>query len=304
MNLWHLKTFCAVYEKRSFTKATGVVHRTQPSISAQIAELEKYYGTQLFIRKGREVTATESGETLYRYAQRILRLSEKTKETIDNLGGLTRGHVVVGGSTIPGTYILPKLLSDFKKEYPEIHISISISDTKNIIERVLDGQLEIGVVGEKISDKRLDFKPLAEDRIVFIVSSNSHLAKKRFVTFDVLQNEPIIVRENGSGTRGTVQKALEKKGFGWRDQNVTLEFGSTEAVKNGVVAGLGNAFVSTWSIEREKRLHIISELPVKGLEIRRHFYLVLHKGWPLSRASQVFSDFCASKAVLSIPGEK
>lgn len=304
MNLWHLKTFCAVYEKRSFTKATGVVHRTQPSISAQIAELEKYYGTQLFIRRGREVTPTESGETLYQYAQRILTLFEKTKEIMDDLGGLTRGQSVVGGSTIPGTYVLPQLLSEFKREYPEIHVSISISDTKRVLERVLEGQLEIGVVGERIPDKRLGYKSLAEDRIVLIVPSNSPLAKKRYVTFDVLKKEPMIVREDGSGTRGTVQKALEKKGFRWKDQNVAMELGSTEALKNGVVAGLGNAFISTWAIEREKKLRLVSELPVKGLNIQRHFYLVFHKGWPLSRATQVFLDFCLSKAVLSLPGVK
>ena len=303
MNLWNLKTFCVVYDKRSFTKATSVVHRTQPSISTQIAELEKYYGTQLFIRKGREITPTESGEILYQYAQRILKLADKTKDALDEFGGLMRGDVAIGASTIPGTYILAELLSDFKREYPEVRVSISISDTKEVIERVLDGQLEIGVVGEKIRDKRLEFKPLAEDQIVLVAPSSSPLAEKRYVTLDVLKKEPVIVREGGSGTRGTVQKAMEKKGFAWKDQNVTMELGSTEAVKNGVVAGLGLSFLSKWSIQREKKLGLISEVPVKGLDIQRHFYLVFHKGWPLSRASHVFLDFCSSKAIISLQGE-
>ncbi|UCE19278.1 MAG: LysR family transcriptional regulator [Gemmatimonadota bacterium] len=303
MNLWNLKTFCVVYEKRSFTKATGVVHRTQPSISAQVAELEKYYGTQLFIRKGREITPTESGEILYRYAQRILKLADKTKEALDEFGGLMRGDVVLGASTIPGTYILPELLSDFKREYPDVRVSISISDTREVIERVMDGQLEIGLVGEKIQDKRLNFEPLAEDNIVLVVPAHSHLAKKRHVTLDILKKEHILVREEGSGTRGTVQKVLEKKGFKWRDLNVAMELGSTEAVKNGVVAGLGISFLSQWAIQRERKLGLISEVPVRGLDIQRHFYLVFHKGWPLSRATQVFLDFCSSKTMISMQGE-
>ena len=304
MNLWHLKTFCAVYEKQSFTKATDIVHRTQPSISAQIAELEKYYGTQLFIRKGREVTPTESGKILYRYAQRILKLADKTRDDLDEFGGKIRGDVAVGASTIPGTYILPQLMSDFKREYPDVHVSICISDTKEVIERILDGQLEVGTVGEKIQDKRLEFRPLAEDQIVLVAPSNSPMAKKRFVTLDVLKKEPVIVRENGSGTRGTVQKALEKKGFRWKDQNVAMELGSTEAAKNGVVAGLGLSFLSKWAIQREKKLGLINEVSVKGFNIQRHFYLVLHKGWPLSRSSKVFLEFCSSKAILSMQGKK
>ena len=303
MNLWNLKTFCAVYEKRSFTKATGVVHRTQPSISAQIAELEKFYGTQLFIRRGREVTPTESGEILYQYAQRLLKLADKTKEALDEFGGVMRGDVAVGASTIPGTYIVPELLSDFRREYPEIRVSVDISDTREVIERVLEGQLEIGMAGEKIQDKRLNFKPLAEDNIVLVVPSHSPLAKKRFVALDVLKKEPVIIREEGSGTRGTVQKVLEKKGFKWKDLNVAMELGSTEAVKNGVVASLGISFLSEWSIQREKTLGLISQVPLKGVDIDRHFHLVFHRGWPLSRAAQVFLDFCLSKAILSMKGE-
>ena len=300
MNLWHLKTFSAVYEKRSFTKATGIVHRTQPSISTQIAELEKYYGTQLFIRKGREVTPTESGEILYRYAQRILKLADKTREALDEFDGLIRGDVAVGASTIPGAYILPKLLSDFKKEYPDIRVSVCITDTKEVIEQVSEGQFEVGVVGEKIQDKRLEFKPLAEDKIVLIAPSNSPLAKKRFVPLDILKREPMIVREEGSGTRGTIQKTMEKQGFRWKDQKVTVELGSTEAVKNGVIIGLGLSFLSRWAIQRERKLGLISEVPVKGLDIQRFFYLLSHKGWPLSRATQVFLDFCSSQAIISM----
>lgn len=304
MNLWHLRTFCAVYEKRSFTKATDVVHRTQPSISAQIAELEKYYGTQLLIRKGRGVTLTESGKILYRYAQRMLKLADKTRDALDEFGGVIRGDVAVGASTIPGTYILPQLLSDFRHEYPDVRVSLCISDTKEVIELVVDGQVEVGMVGQKIQDTRLEFRSLAEDQIVLVAPSHSHLTKRRSVTVDILKKEPVIVREDGSGTRGTVQKALEKKGFRWKDQNVAMELGSTEAAKNGVVAGLGLSFLSKWAIQREKKLGLINEVPVKGLDIQRHFYLLFHKRWPFSRAAKVFIDFCSSKGTISLQGER
>jgi DNA-binding transcriptional LysR family regulator len=304
MNIWHLKTFCAVFEKRSFTKAASVVHRTQPSISAQIADLEKYYHTQLFIRKGKEVIPTERGDILYRYAQHILKLTEQSKEAIDEHGGMTRGLVTVGASTIPGTYILPELVSRFRQAYPAVKTSIPISDTRDVLQKLLEGELELGVVGEQTRDKRLEFQPLAEDRIVLVAPSHSDVMKKRSLSLDVLKREPLILREEGSGTRKTLQVALEKKGVRWKDLDIVAEFGNTEAAKNGVIAGLGLSFLSQWAIEREVKLGLISEIPVKGLDIQRHFFIVIHKGWPISRAAEVFLNFCSSKAVISLRERK
>jgi DNA-binding transcriptional LysR family regulator len=304
MNLWQLKTFCAVVEKKSFTKAVDVVRRTQPSISAQIAELEKFYGIQLLVRKGREVTLTEGGRILYRYARRILRLVDKSKETLGQLDSLTRGTLIVGASTIPGVYLLPKLLSDFSEEHPEVQVSMSITDSRDIINRVSEGELELGVVGKKAKDKRLEFRSLAEDRIVLIASPRSKLTKKPLVTLNDLKKESVIMREEGSGTRATVQKVMEEKGVRFRDLNIVMELGSTEAVKSGVIAGLGISFVSQWAIEREKKLKLIREVPVENIEIRRHFHIVTRKSWPVSRATQAFIDSCVSKAIISLQGER
>ncbi len=300
MNIWQLKTFCAVVEKKSFTKAADAVRLTQPSISAQIAELEKFYGTQLLVRKGREVTPTEGGKLLYRHARRILRQVDISREALGQLDNLTRGTLIVGASTIPGVYLLPKLLSDFKEQYPEVQVSMSITDSKDIIDRVSEGELELGVVGKKTKDKKLEFISLAEDKIVLIVPPRSNLTKKPFITLNELKKIPVIMREDGSGTRATVQKAMKNKGIRFRDLNVVMELGSTEAAKNGVIAGLGVSFVSRWAIEREIELRSLREVPVEKMDIHRHFYLVTRKRWPLSRATQAFIDSCVSKAIITM----
>jgi DNA-binding transcriptional LysR family regulator len=304
MNIWQLKTFCAVVEKKSFTKAADVVRLTQPSISAQIAELEKFYGTPLLVRKGREVTPTEGGKLLYRYARRILRQVDISKETLGQLDKLTRGTLIVGASTIPGVYLLPKLLSDFNEQYPEVQISMSITDSKDIIDRVTEGELELGVVGKKTKDNKLEFISLAEDRIVLIVPPRSDLTKQPFIPLNELKKIPVIMREDGSGTRATVRKAMKKVGIRFRDLNVIMELGSTEAAKNGVIAGLGVSFVSRWAIEREIKLGLLQEVPVEKMDIHRHFYIVTRKSWPLSRATQAFIDSCISKAIISMDGDQ
>ncbi len=304
MNIWQLKTFCTVVEKKSFTKAADVVRLTQPSISAQIAELEKFYGTQLLVRKGREVTLTEAGSILYRYAGRVLRLVDESREALGRLDSLARGALTVGASTIPGVYLLPELLSDFSGRYPEVQVSMSITDSKDVIDRVSEGALELGVVGKRTRDKKLGFTPLAEDRIVLIAPPRSDLAKRSGVKLGELKREPMIMREEGSGTRAAVQKAMKEKGVRLGDLNVVMELGSTEAVKSGVIAGLGVSFVSRLAIEREMKLRLLTEVAVERTDIRRRFYIVTRKGWPVSRAARAFVDLCLSKAIISMRGER
>jgi DNA-binding transcriptional LysR family regulator len=266
--------------------------------------LEKFYGTPLLVRKGREVTPTEGGKLLYRYARRILRQVDISKETLGQLNNLTRGTLIVGASTIPGVYLLPKLLSAFSEQYPEVRVSMSISDSKDIIDKVSEGELELGVVGKKTKDKKLEFISLAEDRIVLIAPPRSDLTKKPFITLSELKKIPVIMREDGSGTRATVRKAMKKMGIRFRDLNIVMELGSTEAAKSGVIAGLGVSFVSRWAIEREIKLRLVREVPVEKMDIHRHFYVVTHKSWPLSRATQAFLDSCISKAIISMDGNR
>ena len=149
MELNQLKVFCAVVEHKSFSRAGEAMFLSQPTVSFQIRSLEQELGTRLLDRRGRAVTVTRSGEVLYRYARNILQLADEAEQTIQQLKGLTKGALTIGASTIPGEYILPGLLADFKVKYPGIDINLVIGDTKGIINKVIDNEVEIGVVGTK-----------------------------------------------------------------------------------------------------------------------------------------------------------
>ena len=285
IELQQLRTFCVVAEKKSFTKAEERVHRTQPTISGQISALESVYGTTLFDRSGREIVLTETGKILYDHARRILELVDKSKDKVNELKRIVRGDLIIGASTIPGTYILPKTLKDFKKKYPEVNVSLHISNSEDVIYKILDHTLEIGAVGEKIKDKRLEYMDLAKDRVVLVVPPHHRWAKKSSVTIDDLRKEPFIYREERSGTRKSVEVALKNKGI--KKLNVTIELGSTEAVKEGVKAGLGVSFIS----DRAVKDGLLKEVKVKHLDIIRDFYIAFLKTGVKSRAVDAFIEF-------------
>jgi len=285
IELQQLRAFCAVAQKRSFTKAEEIVHRTQPTISGQISALERVYRTTLFNRSGREIVLTESGKILYDYAKRILELVDKSKDKVNELKRIVSGDLIIGASTIPGTYILPNILKDFKKEYPDVNISLQISNSEDVIYKILEHTLEIGAVGEKIKDKRLKYMHLAKDRIVLVVAPHHRWAKKTSVTIEDLRNEPFIYREEKSGTRASVEVALRNKGI--KKLNVAIELGSTEAVKEGVKAELGVSFLS----ERAVKDALLKEVKVKNLDIIRDFYIVFLTSCVKSRAVEAFIEF-------------
>ena len=294
LELWQLEIFCAVAETKSFTKAAELVHRTQPTISAQIGSLENVFGHALFDRSGKEIELTESGKILYDYARKILGLVEESKDKIAESHSIVRGDLVIGASTIPGTYILPKLLGKFKRRYPEVKITLQISDSEDVTSKILERKLELGAVGKQVENAKLEYRKLAADEIVLVVGPNHRWSNRDFITLDELRDEPFISREHGSGTRAVTEQALKNKGIKREDLNVIMELGSTEAVKRGVEAGLGISFISKWAIDKERKLGLIKTVRVKGLAIRRSFYIVALRRGPRRLAVQTFMNFISS----------
>lgn len=293
IELQQLKTFCAVAEKKSFTRAEEIVYRTQSTISAQISALEKSYGIPLFDRE-REIRLTESGKILYDYAKRILKLVDESKDKINELRQVVKGDLIIGASTIPGTYILPEILKKFKAKYPEVNISLPISDSKDVTNKILEHKLEIGAVGKKIKDKRLGYIELAKDRIVLAVALNHRWAKRRSITLNDLNHEPFIIREKGSATRATVEEVLQSEEI--KKFNVVMELGSTEAVKQGVKAGLGISFISEWAIKDS----LLKQVKVKDLDIIRSFYIVFIKRGMKRHSVKAFIDFLLTSRNLGV----
>ena len=295
MELNQLKAFCAVVEKRSFSRAGEVVFLSQPTVSLQISSLEQELGTRLLDRRGREVTATKTGEALYQYARRILQLANEAEQAIEQLKGLMKGTLILGASTIPGEYLLPSLLAEFKALHPAIDIDLRISDTQGVITEVLAHEVEIGFVGTRYKSDKLVFKSLATDKLVLIAPAKNAWTQQDVLNVDQLKEIPFILRESGSGTRSTVKRKLLEKGIKEEELSVIMRLGSTAAVKRAVESGPGVSFVSEKAIENEIKLGTIKVVPIKDLELNREFFIVYSRRKSHSPAAQALLQFLQEK---------
>lgn len=290
MELRELRTFCAVVETGGWSKASKIVHLTQPTISLQIQSLEANLGTCLFNRSTRERTLTESGKTCYEYAKRILALCDEAVQSVCDVNNLTKGTLRIGASTTVGEYILPSYLSSFKGIYSCVKISLEIGNSLEIIEDVVKGALEIGIVGTKINRPELIFKDFINNELVLIVPSNHTWAIKGEISLDQLKEEPFLIRTEGSGIRITLEKELEKAGLKEKDINVIMSLGNNEAIKKGVSSGLGISIVPRISIENEIKLDILKEVKIKNIYLIMNFYIVYNPNRFRSKIPEAFLD--------------
>ena len=288
MELRKLEVFCKVVELKSFTRAASAVMLSQPTVSEHIRSLEDELGQKLNDRLGRQVEPTPVGRLLYGYAVKILRIQGEALQAIEQYGGKLIGRIMIGAGTIPGTYILPGVIGRFRERYPSVKATLKITSSHQIAQDVLDGQLEIGVVGACWSERGLEYKEIYSDSLSVVVSANHPLAGKKEIRLAELVEEPFILRESGSGTRKVVEQILEDHGVKTASLSEVAEIGSTAAVLQAVREGLGISIVSTVAVEKDLNSGTIVSLPVKGIKMERPFYLIRRKNRELSPAASIF----------------
>ncbi len=292
----HLETFCRVADLKSFTKAADDLFLTQPTVSGHILSLEQFLSLRLFDRASREVRLTKSGEVFQEYASKILSLRKDLLNALSEFSKGIRGELSLGTSTIPGEYLLPRLIGDFKREHPSFVISLKIADTKEVIQFVLQDHVEFGIIGARLNHPSLHYEKFEEDKIVVVAPAGHPLTRNKKVTLDQLLKEPWIIREEGSGTRIAVEKALRREGKSLKQFNVVMEMGSTSSVKEGVKAKLGLAFISGRATEGEVRQGSLCRIDVEGFEpISRQIYIVTHRRRTLSPMGTEFLRFLKRK---------
>ncbi len=282
----------AVWKHRSFTKAAEELHLTQPTVSGHMKLLEEELGLQLFDRSGRKAVPTKAGEAFYPHARQIMRLFEKTRRTMETFCGGSSGELEVGGSNIPGQYILPQLIGRFKEGRPNCRIVLRVDDTSGIAAQVEQGELELGMVGGVIRRGVLRFEPCMDDRLLLVMPAGHPWAGRDDIRPEELLDQPFVVREVGSGTRMTAEQALKTAGIdGFAGLQVVAEMGSTEAVRQAVKAGVGLAFISERAVEDYLAHGLLASAQVEGLELTRSFYLVWHAKRSLSPLAEAFKEF-------------
>jgi len=274
MDIHHLKIFVSVYKNKSFTKASEELHISQPTISEHIKNLESSLDCRLFDRLGRSIMPTAEADVLYPKALQLLDDLDQIQEEITATGAGVKGKLVIGASTIPGAYILPRVAYSFKKQYPEVGFEILIEDSARITNMILQNELLCGIVGARITSDKLDYSPLIEDELV-LVATPKVLAQKT-ITLKKLLTIPFLQRETGSGTRQTFEDFLKKK-MSTADFNIVATLGSTSAVKQAVKESLGASVISRIAVQEELENKTLLEIPIKNFKMKRKFYQVRQK---------------------------
>ncbi|MEK6582107.1 MAG: LysR substrate-binding domain-containing protein, partial [Nitrospirota bacterium] len=248
-----LKVFCTVAETKSFSKASEIIHLTQPAVSLLVQAIEEIYETKLFDRASNTVTLTPAGEMLYKYAKEILNLYAAAEKNIGEITGFVKGSISLGASSTIGNYLLPGVIADFRKTHPKIKVHLLVGNTKRIVELLNSGNIDIGLVEGDVARQKMVVEKLIADELVLIVSPLHPWAKKKSISVVEITKEPFIFREEGSGTRQVIEKYLGKYRITPQDMMTFLVLGSTEAIKETVESTMGIAIVSRWAIRKEMR---------------------------------------------------
>jgi DNA-binding transcriptional LysR family regulator len=289
-----LKVFCTVAETKSFSKTSEIIHLTQPAVSLQIQALEEIYETKLFDRSSSMVSLTPAGEVLYKYAKDILTLYASADKVIGKLTGLVKGSITIGACSNIGNYVLPSVITDFRKTHPKIKIHLLVSNTKRVVELLNSGNIDIGIVEGDVVRQKMVVKKLISDELLVIVSPSHQWAKKKEVSISDLSKEPFIFREAGSGTRQMIEKFLSRHGISPQDMKVSIVFGSTEAIKDAVENGLGVSIISRWAARKESKYGTLRLLSLKEEKMVRDFSLIINKNSISYNALDEFLTFLKS----------
>ncbi len=289
-----LKVFCTVAETRSFSKTSEIIHLTQPAVSLQIQSLEEVYETKLFDRSSSTVALTPAGEVLYKYAKEILVLYASAEKVIGKLTGLVKGSITIGACSNVGNYLLPSVITDFKKTHQKVKVHLLVCNTKRVIELLNSGSIDLGLVSVDSVRQKMIVKKLVSDELLVIVSPDHPWAKKKEVPVSDLTKEPFIFREAGSGTRQMIEKFLARHGITPHEMKISTVLGSTEAIKDVVENGLGISIISGWAARKESKYGTLRLLRLKEEKMVRDFSLIINKNSVSSSALDEFLTFLKS----------
>ena len=279
MNIHHLETFVRIIELKSFTKAAEELCLTQPTVSKQIVNLEKFFQVRLIDRTKRGLSLTAAGEILFKYAKDFIALKREAVEAIDAFRGVKAGPLRLGASSVPGVYILPPILKTFKERFGGVELTLILSDSKDITGRVENGDVDVGFVGSREDARKISYDRFLDDNIIFVAP----LDFPDSIDVADLGKYPVLVREPGSGTRKCFETALKRRHIKPDDLRVVGELGDTEAIKAAVRGGMGISYISNRAVREELDRGLLKVLTVEGFPgVSRSFFIITKKDRSMS----------------------
>lgn len=288
MNLKQLEAFVQVFESGSFSKAAKELFLTQPTISAHISSLEKELNVRLFIRNTKEVSLSDDGKDLYRYAKQITDLEKAIEERFYMDSDDGKHFITIAASTIPAQYLLPKVLMCYRERYPKEQIKIMETDSSEVVTQVVDHMVDVGFTGTVLEKKHCKYIPFYKDELAVITPDTPEyriLKEQNRDDIDWIKRKPLILREEGSGTRKEAEKQLKNAGISMEDLDIVASIANQETIKKSVKQGMGITVLSRLAAEDEDGLLIF---PIPGADEGRDINLVYNKNYQMTRSADRF----------------
>ena len=288
MNLKQLEAFVQVSESGSFSKAAKELFLTQPTISAHISSLEKELNVRLFIRNTKEVSLSDDGKDLYRYAKQITDLEKAIEERFYMDSDDGKHFITIAASTIPAQYLLPKVLMCYRERYPKEQIKIMETDSSEVVTQVVDHMVDVGFTGTVLEKKHCKYIPFYKDELAVITPDTPEyriLKEQNRDDIDWIRRKPLILREEGSGTRKEAEKQLKNAGISMEALDIVASIANQETIKKSVKQGMGITVLSRLAAEDEDGLLIV---PIPGADEGRDINLVYNKNYQMTRSADRF----------------
>ncbi len=300
LNLHLLRMFSTVVRSGSFSKAAEILNISQPAISKGVRDFELQVGCRLLNRSPKGVVPTPEGLALSRRAEALFAVERAAEEELSALRGLHNGSLRIGASTTIATYMIPRYLGAFHRTFPGVDLQLISANTRDIVEQMVEQNIDIGLVEGPVDDRNLIAEPWRTD-VMKLITAPDHAFAAAAEPIDPkrIEDEVLIVREPGSGSREVVTQALAARGI---EVARTLEIGSTAAIKQVVAAGLGISIVSTVSVEDQTRLGRLKVLDLRGMIIERTLWQLKLPGRVAMPAARVFEKMLFDRA--AFPDEK
>lgn len=291
MNLKQLEAFVQVAEKKNFSRAAKAMFLTQPTVSAHISGLEKELNTRLLIRNTKDVELSEEGERLYEYAKQITLLTEQIVQEFGSEPDVEeQSTVTIAASTVPAQYLLPEILAKFRQKYPKEQFQILESDSTGVVEQVAARTVDIGFTGTELSKKHCEFLPFYEDDLIVITPNTEQFRRRKQSSEDTvlewLRSEPLIMREEGSGTRKETMKILQQLGLPIEGLNVIASVENPETIKRSVSSGMGISVLSALSARDAVSNGSVLGFSLGEMQGKRQIYVVYNKNFRLSPGAE------------------
>lgn len=290
MNLKQLEAFVYVADGGSFSKAARDLYLTQPTVSAHIASLEKELNVRLFVRNTKEVNLSEDGKVLYEYARQMIELEKKIADIFLESSKKDTKCITIAASTIPAQYILPGILAKYSSQYPGEQFKMLEADSQKVVDKVAAHTVEIGFTGTVLDKKHCKYVPFYQDELVILMPDTEKYQNilENETELKWIENESVIMREEGSGTRKEAEKQLKNAGINLDKLNIVASMESTEAIKKSVRSGIGITVISRLAAEEELAAGSVLEFPMPSGSKSRNLNLVYNKNFQLSPSAQRF----------------